>query len=135
MTARIRQAVLDEMIAHARETRPNECCGLLIGRADQIESCRRATNILANPTRYQIDPADHFAAIRSARSAGLEVVGGYHSHPHSKALPSPSDRELAWGPDFLYVIVSLAGPSPPFDIRGFRLIDGNFVEISLVPLP
>jgi proteasome lid subunit RPN8/RPN11 len=78
--------------------------------------------------RYRIDPADHFAAIRQARATAAEIVGVYHSHPHSAPVPSETDRTEAFE-SFLFVIV---GPS---DTRAWRLVAGNFTEVPLVRLP
>ena len=125
----IGQSVIDEMLAHAREAAPDECCGLLIGDRRRIEYSIRATNLQASPTRYLIDPAGHFAAIRQARSSGLRVAGAYHSHPAGTPVPSESDvAETSGGPDFLYVIASPASG----DVRGYRLKNGAVEPVELV---
>src|SRR3989442_9645432 len=80
-------------------------------------------------TRYLIDPADHFAAMRTARSNGRRVIGAYHSHPASAPTPSDSDiAEATGGRDFLYVIVSPATEQ----VAGYYLRNGkvNPVEFS-----
>jgi [CysO sulfur-carrier protein]-S-L-cysteine hydrolase len=59
------------------------------------------------------------------------IVGAYHSHPRSPAVPSPVDLREATFPDFLYVIVSLAAPHAP-DVRGYRLTGEAFVPATLV---
>jgi proteasome lid subunit RPN8/RPN11 len=106
---KIPQSVISEMLAHAREEAPNECCGLLVGRRGDVESAVRARNLEAGPARYLIDPQDHFAAMKDARARGLYVIGAYHSHPASASTPSASDiAEASGGSDFLYVIVSPA---------------------------
>ena len=129
---RIAQSVIHEMLAHARAAAPNECCGLLIGDRRRVERSARATNLQASPTRYLIDPADHFAAIREARSAGRRVVGAYHSHPAGMPVPSQADvAEASGGPDFLYVIVSLAG-RPDGEVRGYRVNNGVVAAVELV---
>jgi [CysO sulfur-carrier protein]-S-L-cysteine hydrolase len=118
-----------DMLQHARADAPNECCGLLVGRRGVIEGSVRARNLQASPTRYLIDPQDHFAAMRSARAQGLHVVGAYHSHPGGAPTPSPSDvAEASGGSEFLYVIVS---PSDD-EVRGYFVKNGeiNFVDIS-----
>ena len=69
-------------------------------------------------------------AIRRARERRLEVLGFYHSHPHSAAAPSAADREEASYPDHLYLIVGLAHEPP--EMRCFRLKDGNFLELAFV---
>lgn len=118
----------DKMITEARAAAPTECCGVLLGLDGRIVDAVPGRNVAETPrTRYQLDPQDHFNAIRAARRAGLQVVGFYHSHPHSAAAPSETDLAEANYPGYLYVIVGLAGSEP--EMRGFRL-DGE----TLVPL-
>jgi proteasome lid subunit RPN8/RPN11 len=132
----IRRAVLEAILRHADEERPNECCGLLIGTAGRVERAARARNLHASPTRYQVDPADHFAAIRAARADGLAVVGAYHSHPASPPVPSATDLAEALYPEFLYLIVRPPDAERPAgEVRGYRLVDGRFVEVGLAPVP
>ena len=123
----VRASVLADIAAHARGAAPAECCGLLIGTGARIESAHAARNLRRSPTRYLVDPADHFAAIRSGRKTGLAVVGAYHSHPASAASPSPRDEREATDADFLYLIVSLVTAQT----RAFRLVDGRMEEIPL----
>jgi proteasome lid subunit RPN8/RPN11 len=125
---KIAQHVIDDVLAHARDEAPNECCGLLIGNRVTIEGSVRARNREASPTRYLIDPEDHFAAIHAARAAGKRVVGAYHSHPASAPQPSESDiAEARWGSDFVYVIVSLK--SPEAEVFAYRLKHGTVVPV------
>jgi proteasome lid subunit RPN8/RPN11 len=125
---KIAQKVIDDVLMHAWEEAPNECCGLLIGNRVTIESSVRTRNREASPTRYLIDPADHFAAIHAARAAGKRVVGAYHSHPASAPQPSESDiAEANWGSDFLYLIVSLKTPAA--EIFTYRLKHGRVVPV------
>jgi proteasome lid subunit RPN8/RPN11 len=114
------------MLQHARYEAPRECCGLLIGTDASIVRAIRARNLDAAATRYLIDPADHFTAIRAARADGLEVVGAYHSHPSTAAVPSPTDiAEADSGSDFVHVIVSLVDD----DVRAYQIADGTAVSI------
>ncbi len=123
----VRASVLRDIAAHARRAAPDECCGLLVGTDSRIESSHAASNLRRSSTRYLVDPADHFAAIRSGRKAGLAVVGAYHSHPASAASPSPTDEREATDPEFLYLIVSLVTAQT----RAFRLVDGRMEEVPL----
>lgn len=131
---RIRQSAIDDLVSHAREESPRECCGLLIGRADEIAVIERARNLRSSPVRFLIDPEAHFAAIRRARAAGLAVVGAYHSHPKSPACPSAADRAEISYPEFLHVIVSLGDELREPDVRAYRLEAGNFRPVELVVL-
>jgi proteasome lid subunit RPN8/RPN11 len=126
---KITKEASDAIVAHAREALPDECCGLLIGSPSLIERAHRARNLDASPTRFLIDPRDHFAAIHAARAIGLDVVGVYHSHPATSATPSPADLAEASYPEYIYVIVS--PQLEPIDVRSFRLRDGGVVEERL----
>ena len=130
---RVRRAVIDAMLAHARDERPLECCGLLLGREQLIDECRPALNLRRSPVAFEVDPRDHFAAIREARRSGRQVLGAYHSHPASPAVPSSTDVAEAFDAELLYVILSLISETP--DIRAYRIRAGNFSEVSLVPQP
>ena len=121
------------MVGHARAESPNECCGLLVGTAGTIGEAVATTNTERGPTRYRVDPAEHFALVRRLRGTAADIVGAYHSHPRSPAVPSPSDVAEAISPLFLYVIVSLQAAEP--DVRAYR-IDGTEVrEVALSPMP
>ena len=114
------------MLDHAERAKPRECCGVLVGRNDDILQAIEARNLADDPDRYLLDPADHIAIRRNARAAGLAVVGFYHSHPHSAARPSATDQAEATYPDHFYLIVGDDA------VRLFRLTGGNFVEAPFV---
>ena len=126
----IRRAAVDSMHAHAREVLPNECCGLLIGNPAVIDRAVRACNLRPTPDRYLIDPADHCAALRAARAAGLAVVGAYHSHPNGTLLPSDVDCREASYPEFIYAIVAFVPAGRP-GVAAYRLAPDTFDEIRL----
>ena len=130
---KIRQQALDAIVAHAVEDLPNECCGLLLGNAEIVEDVARARNVKRSRTKFQVEPADHFAAIRRARASGLEIVGAYHSHPSGPSGPSEIDRARLTDPAMFHVIVSLAHGTRT--VRAFRIADGNFSPLELVPVP
>jgi proteasome lid subunit RPN8/RPN11 len=125
----IRQAVLDEIVAHARAQAPLECCGLLIGSGELVDECHPTRNLRESAVRFEIDPAGHFAAIRKARSSNRTIVGAYHSHPASPAVPSETDIREANDSTLLHLIVSLAGDEPV--IRAYRINQGRVEEVSV----
>ncbi len=104
------------MEAHARETYPEECCGILLGSAGPGRKAVRSTIAIRNAEedasrrrRYTISPRDILEAEKEARRAGTEIVGFYHSHPDVPAVPSATDlREATW-PALSYVIVCVRG--------------------------
>ena len=99
------------MFAHARESRPAECCGLVSGDAEQVgASVYRLRNIAPDPgVAYDGDPQDLCEAQRLMRARGEQLLGIYHSHPR-EALPAPSETDvrLAYHPSAIYFIIGFA---------------------------
>jgi len=126
LNCKLHRSALEAIRRHAESASPRECCGVLVGRDDEILQAIEARNLATDPNRYLLDPADHIAIRRTARASGLAVVGFYHSHPHSAARPSATDQAEASYPDHLYLI---AGAD---EVRLFRLTGGNFVEAPFV---
>ena len=131
MTARIPAAVRRAIVAHAMRDRPNECCGLLLGRATAVQFALPMANVLASPTRYRISDEAHIACRRFLRALApeLSIVGVYHSHPATAAEPSPRDIAEAMYPEWLYAIVGLAEKRPSFGV--FRIAGGRARKVSL----
>lgn len=99
------------MIAHARETAPEECCGLIGGIATQAASLYRLRNVTPHPeSAYEAAPEDLFAAQRQMRERGEALLAIYHSHPRSSdPSPSETDVRLAYYPSAKYLIIGLGG--------------------------
>jgi len=127
---RIPRPLLDEIVAHAREDAPNECCGLVGGRDRGASSVHRAGNEFASPMRFQIESRDQLRILNEIEAAGEELAALYHSHPRSEAYPSQTDVNLAeWWPGVAWLICSLAGPEPV--VRAFEIADGEVMELEL----
>jgi [CysO sulfur-carrier protein]-S-L-cysteine hydrolase len=114
--------VLADIVAHAREAAPAECCGLLLERDGVVFESVRVRNALASRTRYLVHPEDHFSVLRRARLEGLRIGAAYHSHPAAPARPSATDVAEANDPDLVHVIVSLAGGAE--DVKAWRIAGG-----------
>jgi len=126
----IAQSVVVDVIAHARECQPRECCGLLLGTSGDIVASVRARNLADSSTRFLIDPKSHIEARRAARNQGMEVVGFYHSHPHSQAYPSATDLAEANYPECVHLIVGFVDSNA--EIRIFSYAGGHATELSVV---
>ena len=101
-----RAARARRVAAHARD----DAAGRVLRRADRPRRTRSSKpsaprNLSDDPNRFLLDPKDHIDARRAARARGLEVVGFYHSHPHSEPEPSIADLAEATYPGYLYLIV------------------------------
>ena len=128
---KISQQLIDEMVAHAREDLPNECCGMIGGREEEASRIVRVENAAASPLRYEMDPQGQFDALKRIEGAGEELVAIYHSHTRSAAYPSQTDvNEAVMWPEQVYVIVSLQDEDAP-DVKGFWLKDMKIADVDL----
>jgi proteasome lid subunit RPN8/RPN11 len=134
-TVRIAAEVRAAIVEHARREAPRECCGLLVGSGLCVDGCAPLSNVSPTPlTRYTIDPAAHIATRRRLRGTGREVIGCYHSHPVTPAMPSETDIADAYYPEFIWIIVSLAGAVHP-EMAAYRLTPGAYTPLHLTTEP
>jgi proteasome lid subunit RPN8/RPN11 len=128
---KIAQQLVDEMVAHAREDLPNECCGMIGGRDGEATTVVRVENAAASPLRYEMDPQGQFDALKQIEGAGDELVGIYHSHTRSAAYPSQTDvNEAVMWPEQVYVIVSLENSEAP-DVKAYSLKEMKIADVDL----
>jgi [CysO sulfur-carrier protein]-S-L-cysteine hydrolase len=127
---RISRQIVDEVIAHAREEAPNECCGMIGGEDGSAATIYRSINAEASPLRYSLDASDQFRIMQEMEESGEELLAIYHSHTASAAYPSQTDVNLAAYPEAVYLIVSLQRPDDP-EVRGFWIRDGEVEEAEL----
>ncbi len=119
------------MVAHGRFVYPDEACGLLAADGEgRLRMVFCLTNADASPTRYTLDPTEHFRALRYADRHGWELAGVFHSHTHTAPYPSPTDVRLAAEPEWLYVIVGLADLRRP-EVRGYWIRERRISEEPL----
>jgi proteasome lid subunit RPN8/RPN11 len=126
---RIPRALYEEIVAHAVEDAPNECCGIVAASGGVATRVFRAANAAASPLRYEIDGREQLRIQNEIELGGWELGAIYHSHTRSDPYPSQTDINLAFYPDSLYIIVGVAAESP--EIRSFRIVDGAVEEVAL----
>ena len=139
--AAIPATMVQALIDHARAGAPDEACGLIVGdrpaaaggRALRFEPTRNAA---ASPYRYDIHPDDLYRLTVATDDADEVFWGIVHSHTHTPAVPSPTDIGLAFYPDALYVLVSLAADESGRDtstpsVRAWRIVDAAIHEVGL----
>ena len=125
----------DAIVAWALECRPNEACGIVSAdrvadEAGQPSTFHRLTNAAASPYRFIVHPTEQLRLMLELDDAGQVVWGIVHSHVRSPAEPSPTDVDLAFHPDALHLICSLADPDDP-PVRAWRIRDGVATEVPL----
>jgi proteasome lid subunit RPN8/RPN11 len=129
---RIAQSLIDEMVAHAREDLPNECCGMVGGDDGEAAVVIPVVNSAASPLRFEMDPQGQYNALKAIEDDGKEMLAIYHSHTKSAAYPSQTDvnQAVAW-PEQIYLIVSLADPDAP-DVKAYLLQDLRIADVEIV---
>ena len=131
------QHILDDMIAHARELAPHECCGLLAGTGGVVSRMYRVRNVVAmegaqhlssfdttkathlerlSPEEraeiaFVMDMQDFSSAKKDMRSNGLDLQVVYHSHPHDPARPSVTDIKIATDYEEIWPKINLPIPA------------------------
>lgn len=127
MELTVSESVYQEVLAQALNEAPVESCGYLLGLDRQTVTVNYPmTNIDHSEEHFSFDPREQFAAVKYARQNGLVIVGNWHSHPASPSRPSAEDIRLAYDPNILYFILSLAGEKPVFN--AFAIADGEVRE-------
>jgi proteasome lid subunit RPN8/RPN11 len=128
---RVQDGVLFALQAHAQGAPDHERCGLLAGRDDVITLVLHARNVADDAaTQYEIAPAELFQLMREIRGVGLQLLGIYHSHPHSANEPSRTDIARAYYPDAAYFIISPL-PDTEQPVRAFSIRDGGASELQI----
>lgn len=140
--------------AHAVQTYPDECVGLLLGTLDDEQkqcvvafpvenrwagqvSLAESDNPESRRDRFYLDPRDYLRADREARARGLDIIGCYHSHPNYPPTPSERDRVgaqgVGGGTGFAFVIQSVLADKAG-EIASWLLVDegARFVQEELV---
>lgn len=133
----IPQHILDDIVAHARELAPHECCGLLAGTGNTVTTIYRVKNIVAlegahnlssfDPAKaahlerlspaeraeiaFVMDMQDFSAAKKDMRNKGLDLQVVYHSHPHDPARPSVTDIKIATDYEEIWPKINLPTPA------------------------
>lgn len=115
------QAIYDEIIAHARQGKPEEICGILRGRGAEAFELFRAKNIATERIEnYDVDPQTLMKQF-AFEETGDEMMGIYHSHPVSVSWPSATDAWNAHYPESYYLICSLEYDDAPI-LRAYRML-------------
>lgn len=123
------QHILNGIIEQAKKELPNEACGLLVGLNNVVQKQFALTNTDHSPEHFSFDPKEQFEVMRKARNEGLKIIANYHSHPESPSRPSDEDIRLAYDPNILYLIISLATEIP--SVKAFSIIEKKSTEVPI----
>jgi proteasome lid subunit RPN8/RPN11 len=120
----------NEMVEHGLREFPNECCGLLAGKDGVPVKVFPMRNLDASPVSYHLDAKEQLQVFDQIDESGWDLLAIYHTHTHSEAYPSDTDRNQAFYPDAYYMVLSLSDRDRPV-LRAFRIVDGEVSEEEL----
>jgi len=131
-------AILDAIVAHARQDHPDEACGLVAGAIGGDTPTRHIamTNAARSMTFYEFDSGEYLRVWREMDDRDEEPVVIYHSHTATEAYPSRTDVSYAGWPQAHYLLVSTRD-SDTTEVRSYRIVDGVVTEepVELVNAP
>ena len=130
---RVPQHIINAIFEQAYNELPNETCGLLAGTQAEVVKLFPMTNIDHSSEHFSFDPVEQFKVLREARAEGLQIIANFHSHPETPSRPSEEDIRLAYDPNILYFIASLAADMPV--LKAFRIQNRKVTEEIIVINP
>ena len=120
-----------EIVEHALREFPNEACGLIAAKEGRPVRVYAMRNLDASPVTYRLDPKEQLHVFQEMDSEGWELYGIYHSHTHSEAYPSETERRVAFYPDSKYLLLYLQDRENPV-LRAFLITEeGEVAEEEL----
>jgi proteasome lid subunit RPN8/RPN11 len=122
--------IKQQLIQHAKDELPNECCGYVTGFESTLKTVYQMTNVDASPVHFNFDPKEQFQVVKSARLNKEQPIVVYHSHPKSEAVLSDEDLRLLNDPNMVYVIISLEKNEP--ELKAYQIVDAQVNNIQII---
>ena len=120
----------DKLVAHAIEQQPSESCAMLLGKkvddSWNVKEVFLTENIDDSQTNFTISPEELLQGYQLAEKMQLELVGVFHSHPNSDAIPSSTDKKFMQNNPVPWIIFSGVNNN----LKAY-LLDSNIIEIQI----
>ena len=120
----------DKLVAHAIEQQPSESCAMLFGKKVgddwNVKEVFLTQNMDNSQTNFTISPEELLKGYQIAQKNQLEVVGVFHSHPNSDAIPSNTDKKFMQNNPVPWIIFSGVNNN----LKAY-LLDSDIIEIPI----
>ena len=120
----------DKLVTHAISEQPSESCAMLFGKKIgdnwNVKEVFLTQNIDDSQTNFTISPEELLKGYQIAEKNQLEVVGIFHSHPNSDAIPSNTDKKFMQNNPVPWIIFSGVNN----DLKAY-LLDSDVIEIPI----
>ena len=111
---------------------PEEACGILAGKRNEIHKVIPIKNKLHSPVRYLMEPAEQLNAFQHMEQKDWELIGIYHSHPNGPDRPSLTDIDEAYYPEAIHFIWYKTDVE--WQCKGYRIQNRLVTEVVLIIL-
>ena len=132
-TITVSEADMQLMRLDVESHKPEEACGMLIGRIKGFDAITirtiPVTNTLHSPTRFRMDGNEQLDIFNKMEVEDLELVGIYHSHPLGPAGPSEIDVKEAYYPNVVHLIWS--STEGTWSCSGYSIYGGQILRAVL----
>lgn len=129
--ADLAEALFKEIVDQGLREFPNESCGVIAAEADVPVKVFPMVNVDASPATYRLDPKEQLKVWDEIDEQGWDLWAIYHSHTHSEAYPSETDKRQAFYPETLYMVLSLRDRDNP-ELRAFTIDDDTITEQEVI---
>ena len=120
----------DKLVTHAIVQQPSESCAMLLGKKVDdnwnVEEIFLTQNVDNSQTNFTISPEELLEGYQLAEKRHLELVGVFHSHPNSDAIPSSTDKAFMQNNPVPWIIFSCVNNS----LKAY-LLDSDVIEIPI----
>lgn len=129
-TLKIPAHLFRAMEIHLHKCLPEEGCGLLAGKDNQVFQWYPITNIFHSSAKYRMDAPEQLNAFLNIEKHEWQLLAIVHSHPNGPAHPSSIDISEAYYPDVAYIIYSINDHNWVFS--GFLIQNGTVKSIKII---
>ena len=91
---------------YSENQKPNESCALLFGKDNQVSDLFLTENIEKSPVEFTLSPEQTLKMYEKEKEMDLQIIGIFHSHPNSQAIPSSTDKKFMENNQYVWVIYS-----------------------------
>jgi len=130
-TVELPRPLVNQLLFQAQSHPEQEVCGLLAQR-DGIP-CRYypvANAAGNNARRFEMEPQQQIAAMRTMRERGEQLFAIFHSHPDAPATPSVEDLRHDEYPEALRLIASL-NTKGVLELQAYRVEQDRLEAVDL----
>jgi proteasome lid subunit RPN8/RPN11 len=125
----LQQKYISQMIEYAIELLPEEACGLIFGKNDEVFKIFYIENEYHSPVQFRMNPQQQLEALIWGEENNMDIMGIFHSHPKGPSHPSDTDLMQFYFSESMMVILSLLDTK--WQCKAFKVENKKYKEILI----